>query len=825
MVELVSTDHNLVKSFNSFKGLDLRVSDLLRENGSATEMKNCTLRSTGALSKRNGWQYATRTKGGLGASDYVNVTTLSSTTVTKEQLTVDNNMYKLVDDFFTITYTGSTSAYFDMLVEASDNNFYFNIYEDGAIIYNRNLGNGLELSFVDLATLISEINALTDFSCSSTGVTTEPAAFIPVQTNITIESTGTNVDFVLYETVTIPNGSSAPFATHYSNRNNTNFENASFASVNDVLYIASTDPLKKYDGNRVYNACIPSPSALVFVGKTAGALSGAYKWKYTYEYIDAKGNIIESNASAVYTDTLSSEQIEFTLSNLQNTTGYNTDQGTIDATATANPITLAVGHTIKAGDSICILNNVTSDIEVRKVLSTTTTSATFEGAAISVVSGDIVSAGLKINLWRTQVGGSIFYRVASFANDGTTSTFNYIDNIADGALKEELIEPSKPHSVAPTCKYIDVWRGTIVLTGRDGFPNHVYYADIDSNEYFPDPDNSFIVESPTGAINTAIKSLDNTLYIFKDDSIGAVTGELDSSFAVDIITKGGLGCKSHNTIQEIQGRLWFLGQHGVYSIVQNQVKEESSGIEPIFKHGNTFSFNRAISYHWVDNNKFILILPTYTNISGELYIEDITTRVFVYDTYWGAWLEWSNFDISGGITEDATGNLYFIESTFDSAASAVVKRTRKVLMNSNANDYADHTAPISFTFRSHWEAMGEPSIWKKFLRIKVFSLDITAEDFEASTFVLTTTTQHDYDTADVTSLTQDFSGGASGWGNSPWGDFPWGENRIPSIKSRLLSRKAKSIRISFANNILHENILISGYELEVTAPFQARLKE
>ena len=71
----------------------------------------------------------------------------------------------------------------------------------------------------------------------------------------------------------------------------------------------------------------------------------------------------------------------------------------------------------------------------------------------------------------------------------------------------------------------------------------------------------------------------------------------------------------------------------------------------------------------------------------------------------------------------------------------------------------------------------------------------------------------------------DFSGGAEGWGNSPWGQFIWGEARLEQMRSKLASKKARALRVIFNNANLQENILISGYELEIALPYDPQIKE
>jgi len=148
-----------------------------------------------------------------------------------------------------------------------------------------------------------------------------------------------------------------------------------------------------------------------------------------------------------------------------------------------------------------------------------------------------------------------------------------------------------------------------------------------------------------------------------------------------------------------------------------------------------------------------------------------------------------------------------------------------ILQNGNTYDYADHEQPISFEFKSHWETLGEPSMWKKFLRCKIHSYDTSLNDFESNSFTINLKTENDYILTTRTNINYDFSGGALGWGLGPWGEFPWGEARLVQLKKKLASKKARAMRVILSNSNLYENILVSGYELEVVVPYNTSMKE
>ena len=822
------------KYFDNFKGLDLRVSDLKREQGAATSTTNVTMRKTGALSKRKGKQIRNRTTGGSGLFNFIDYKDDGTNNpIFEEQLiTADDNLHKQLAEEFNITYTGSNTAYYDMVLNEADNNFYFDVYDDNVRVLNLNVGTGRETSFTTIATLVSGINALTNFTCtSSSSYTTEPAAFIPIALNTTIATTpGTDITFSAWEQIDAPSGTSNPLSSHYTHKDDSDFRTLSSNVINNTLYLNGEGTLmKKYDGNRIYTAGIAAPAGAPNNPVTAGSgnLTGVYKYKFTYEVYDANGNIIESDASPEYTSaTLATNKLTLDYITQSNISGYNTDMATVSATGVANPLPVSAGHDIKLYDYITFKDGVTGEAVREKVSAVTTTSITVSRTYL-VTSGDKVAASIAIRIYRTKAGGSLFYHLTDQVNDSGAAVLSYQDNTLDANLGDIYVDPATTREIPLAgCKYSTVWRGIQIISGRYDTPNTVYFSDIESPEYFPLIDNSFEVVTKSGKPITGIKSLDNALYVFTEDAITVVTGDLTSgAFVVDTFSDEGIGCRAHATIQEIDNELWFLSGQGVYSISQKGLVERSAKISPEFNIGSPFNFDQAISFNWIDQRQFVLCMPVTTEDgTGNQYTVDATSKIFVYDRFWDSWNAWNSFDLTGGMVE-YNNEIYMGSRDVDTPSGTVKRHTSKIHDTGLTYDYADHENPIEFSYKTHWETLGEPSMFKKYRRIKAYALDASLDDFESQSFELSCFVENDYAAVAVSDVTFDFGGGSAGWGNSPWGDFPWGEVRLFSLKHKLNQRKAKSARVVFSNTKVNENVLISGYELDISVPYRQEIKE
>ena len=765
----MAREHLIIKEFNEIKGLDLRSSDLKRDPMAATEATNCLLRQTSALNKRPGYTRKAISSGGYGTSVFHNIN-LTTGAVTEEIVSVGSDLSKLDSGTFTITYSGANSATYSIFADGSQMQFY--LYVDGVSVLNTALGTGSEASPVTITQLVAYIDALADFAAS--GTSSIPAAFLDVADTIAlVASTPYTLTYRTWSTISTPTGfvnpvtsaQTAPFYNFYANRTDTGNENASIVEVNDVMYIATgLDELMKYDGTRLYRAGMPTgvtPSALV---DGAGVLPNTtYYYKITYEYTDAKSNRIEGAISTYGSAATgaASKTINVTYTNLRHTYG------------------------------------------------------TPPSSAANYKGYDTDSSNLKINIWRTKEAGtatSTYYLVTTIANNSASDTSVYNDNIADASLGAAYVTPSKTPGLPPKCKYLDVWRNMLIMSGCPTAVNTTYYADTgeSGNEIFPS-ENAFDVDSKV----TGLRSLDNVLGIFRERSIDGVTGDLYvDSFQVDHISRDGIGCASNASIQEINGTLYFLSLRGPYRISQqNGLENIGLPVSPKFQAGNPYSFKQATSFNW--NDKFLYVLYMPVNTVDASYSSNSESETFIYDYQRGAWFIWTDLNIMGGAAQLSSGDIYISDRKTSETSILKMKSSR------TKYDFSDHELPISLAFKSNWETVDVPSQYKKFLRIKIHSYDISINDFENDNFSLNLITHHDYLDQDITDLDLDFSGGSDGWGVGPWGDFAWGEIRLSQVRTKIASKKSKSMRVCYVNEELHENILISGWEIEVAAPYGA----
>jgi hypothetical protein len=594
-------------------------------------------------------------------------------------------------------------------------------------------------------------------------------------------------------------------------------ENASFAQINNVMYISNGyNELLKYDGEYVYSAGLPNSDIGLFSIPEGTDVNRRAEYRVVYEYTDFKGNIITSQPSASFqcntnTSVSHTTTITWTVGDFNGPTGiFSTKdtRGTFNANISTPPKPKHPQY-----DAL----PATSDNNDEKIRG---------------------SKRLRVKIYRSksykhtspdfEVVGQ-YYLIADLPYDQGTFTDTKEDDDLNVFLA--LVDPIKRHDPPPKGKYVSIFKNCLVSAGDPTNVNNVRYSlpanastgEIGS-EYFPDDENGVVIDSPFGDKITAIAPLRDLLYVFHSNSISVMGGQinlLEQPVSELLTREGGIGCVSFHSIQEVKNTLFFLSEQGIYSInASNAVQEASSLINTLFV-DKDLKKKRTITVNWTNKDLIIMQIPkedvinlpdqqlTYT-VEGSL--------VVVYDYYRDAWLKWDNIDMTAaGIVYK--NNLSFISrsntgSTFNTMSTSDTRY-----------DFTDHTDAIDFEYETNWESMGEPTIPKKFLRLKIYAFD-TDKTFESPGFNLLTGIQKNYIDANLGEINFDFDSLATaGWGIPPWGEFGWGNSASPFLKSKLISGKTRSLKLKFTNNTQNENVLITNYEMEIASPFGMEIKD
>jgi hypothetical protein len=835
----MASQHQLLRNFNNFGGLDKRTSDLVKDRIYATEFLNAQQRKSTAIESRKGFHTIATSGSRYGLDKYARI---SATTgqITYDTIGFDRTPYIAKNSTVTVAYSGSGSPVtISIVLNPATSKFECLLSVTNANVLTFDLGTGVdETTPITLANLKTAIDAVPNFTCTISGGTGFPAALLPV----TVEAMITNsVSAVLtYKEWTAINTTvTNPLDGSYTNRNADDFENVSSVNLNGCLYAANGyDGVFKYDGQTFYKVGLPRPAAPTMTLGGTGYTDTSVEYYAVYYQQDAQGNEFIGQVSlASATINPANQTVTVTVPNIVAGSGYNTNCALVNGAQTGvNTITVTnTPHTMKVGDKAYFFNTLTGAYVYRNVTAVTATTIVIDGAAVNVAASSVISNGLRIGILRTVAGGldkfAVFTSSSGVAvelpNNSFAATQTYAD--ANGAVGFQFTDPIRVPSPPPKARYLAVHQGLLMLAGDPTNTDAVVFSDVGNySEGFDPISSSFLVQSESTDVIRGIASNNEIFVVFKTNfttgSIYQVSGDiLNLQFRVDLLTKD-KGCVSHFTIRDVDGVLYFLSETGVFRMTAGQIPQEvSAAIQPVFTEpvvlnvGNAVSFNlkRAIAVHDPRNYKYLIFLPVENSFNSALYATS-DSRVYAYDYYRNAWAEWSNLNFSAGAF--VIGSQISFSGRRTDATSGIVQAYLSQTLNTNSiHDYSDHQASINWLFASVWELLEDPSVFKLFLRLKLLSL----EDTPNATFRYNMSTNINFvRDFTITSATVQLGSGSLGYGYTQWGIDPYGDPtgiQEPIIK--LMGVKAKSLRFLLQHSTALENVCLSGYQLEVALPY------
>lgn len=814
------------KFFGNAGGLDYRRSDLTRDPNNFLALRNVVPTKDGRRETRPGCKILGPEAQYLGLWKYAYADRTTGA-ITEELLSIGQNLHFLRSNTFTITYSGAASVcYFTLSLDTSTATFKAVIVEGSTTVLDYDLGTGLEASPIDLADLKTQIDAITDFAATISGVDTVPAAFLPITLVASMAAAPNTAVLTYYDWAQINSTVTNPFSSYFSARGGDAFRHATFTNFQDCAFIATGyETLHKYDGQTVYRAGLPQPStAPSLANGGAGSVdTGAHTYLYIYRQVDNVGNITESRESATAAITLGGGSIvNATVANVVAGTGFNTNCAIVNGIqAGVTTITVDAGHTMRIGDTAYFFDGVSSSYVEREVTNTAATTITIAGANVNVADNAVISNNLRILIFRTKVGGIDYFQVAEIPNDSINATQVYADNTADASLGAQYFLPQRKHdvlSVKPS--YVTSHDGVLVCSGAFSEPNTVFFSSDEDLESFPTASNSFDLPSTISGPVTGLYSDQEFLVVGKQTSLFVISGGLnDSTFRVEKINEGVIGIASHSSIADVGGGIMFLSNRGWYSLQGGfNLIEIGEPVNKIFfdtatSTATTLRAARSVGVFDESSQRYLCFVPTESG-SGTGTYANSNSLTLVYDIVEKQWFDFTGLNMGGGAAV-FDGALWW-QSKRDDPSLTVTGNLFKRLATSRKEDYADHTEVIAARIEPQWEDGGEPGRLKAVQRIEPFNVGTDPYQTE---FDLTFKTERDYQYGlAYTTLVIPFNQGASGagWGLFFWGLDPWGSPASVTVRPRKLrTDKAKAYRFLFSHGSLHQKMSLSGYSYEL----------
>lgn len=397
-------------------------------------------------------------------------------------------------------------------------------------------------------------------------------------------------------------------------------------------------------------------------------------------------------------------------------------------------------------------------------------------------------SNVKVDIYRTEANGSLFYYVGTMDNDTSTNSSTYVDTTTDADLiAGELLLTSRDEIDSIVNQSLDkvvLHKDRVFVTGLQD-KNLVRYSKQIRNEEGIAFNEAleFRVEQLGGGI-TALQSMDNNLIIFKNERIYVVGGDpLDdflngTGFGSPELLSSDVGC--------INSRSIVLGSEGIYF-------KSNKGI---------YLLNRGLTVSYVgdrveDYNDHTITGAELVEDQNEVRFSTQEGVVLVYNTYFDIWSVFPNLPA----TDSGTWKSKY-----------VLISSRGVLVEGTS--YRDDGASYSMKIATGWIAtsgiQGFQRIYRTFIlgeletshRLKVKIYNNYAPGSVQTTYI-------NPNNSFGTSYGTDTVYGANNYGSTAAGIYQYGIHHQ--------KQKCQSFRLEISDEILNEELENDGQGFSLNA--------
>lgn len=635
----------------------------------------------------------------------------------------------------------------------------------------------------------------------------------------------------------------------------------------DILYFVDSGRLMKYDGANVTYAGIGNQivdTSVSLTKESVGSLSaGAYNYTMTFSRKDHQGYTIESDPYYSASLTVGAgEKIVLSMTGLATAwvpprvptsddsiygsagTLVPADQkwgATVNGTQSATTQVYCDGgyaiggstmNNLDAGDTVYLYDHATSSYVERYVHVRTNSYIEFLNSSeneVTVSDNEDISPNVHVNLYRSKVGpSSLNYFVNKIPYSmGTTI---YRDSAADASLGIPYYPPAVSHSAFPhrddsypRITALGSYRGLLIV----GDGKKVYYSDIDDPEYFP-PDNYFTINAQGGERIRGFFVQENFFYVFLDESIYVVTGDLSSAqYNVDKISES-IGTPSALSIVEIDRKCYFANSRGAFILEEGGYPQLlSEPIDFIWKKISADSPDYPINFvahHDKENQLYVVFLDfdldqfgrgrtfAYSYARKEWYRYDYYLPETATRRNWlngGSTSSYRNLPFSRGGTK-YNGENYLADYRATEEEVSVLYRITK-------NGFDDAT-PIPWAYESNKETMEDWSVYKKALRLVPITKDLDGDPFYGKDYSVGV-----YEDISAFSYTATMEGAvltATGYATAA-GSVP-SFHKIAEGKFKDLSFRLDALNTNYTENT---EPVINFVDIEYEEPYDKKIKK
>lgn len=330
--------------------------------------------------------------------------------------------------------------------------------------------------------------------------------------------------------------------------------------------------------------------------------------------------------------------------------------------------------------------------------------------ALSAIPTSTAGGATSRNLYRTTAGGSVYFPLATIADNSTTT---YTDNTADASLGSTVASTDLGNPAGTTTgdylTLLTTWKNRLWAVSS-GALDLVYYSGID--RFFAWSASNYLTLNPkisgTSGV-TAFLARRDELGVAKQRGLWKIVGTGSDSYQV-IQVINGVGVIAPESVVVIRDVAYFLSEEGPYSWGADGLRELASGRVAAWFQSNTY-FNR---------DRFANAFATWNQREDtyELHLaapsSNVEDRWVSYDLQRGVWLGPHK---TGATTPSVSGQLEDISGR----AMQVLGGTNGVIYRRHDSTYLDGTTAVDYDVTTMMHSGGEPDAEKYFGELTVMT--------------------------------------------------------------------------------------------------------
>ncbi|GAG95869.1 unnamed protein product, partial [marine sediment metagenome] len=240
----------------------------------------------------------------------------------------------------------------------------------------------------------------------------------------------------------------------------------------------------------------------------------------------------------------------------------------------------------------------------------------------------VPAVGGKRRIYRTAVGGAIYYYDGEVDNNSGTS---YKSDGADSALGTQI---ATKHDTVHTSPQLLVKRDNRIYLGDD---ERLYPSHIGDVEYFPAV---WLQRTPDRRKITGLVEQGRNLVVFTEDTISVLTGTDEDNFQFRKSFPGD-GCIAPRSIQNIKQYIIFLGFEGLMAFNGVETVDIDEKLNKYLRDNiNYAAADTSCSCYYDD--KYILSYPKDTAVypTESVYFDYKTGKTGVYSFAFNVFSRW-----------------------------------------------------------------------------------------------------------------------------------------------------------------------------------------